>query len=538
MERIRIANYVRKSKFTGKGESIENQIQLCKEYATRLYGNEYDIDFIYYEDEGYTGKNTNRPAFIDMMKACRNKKIDVVVCYRLDRISRNISDFSRLITELNELEIAFISVRESFDTSSPMGRAMLYIASVFAQLERETIEERIRDNIFSLAKTGRWLGGTPPFGYVAKRIEHRELDGKKRTLCQLELCDDGEQIITTIVAQFLKTHKYGAVVKYLKENNIKGQSGMYMTANTIKDILQNPAYCIADKDVYQYFMKKGIEVAMGETEFDGINGLLAYGKRDYSKKKQPRLEMKDWIIAIGKHKGIIPGKVWVEVQELIQQNKRCQRSGIGNSYGLLSGVLYCAKCGIKMYAKRGRGDTYYYICRNKKFYGADACTNSNINGNQLDEKICDYLKEYLNPTSDIYKYIDKLMKSNPIARKMDYKKKIDDEINKKQKEINRLLGTIIDASKVSNALIHHVNEKVVELDIELSNLKKQRLELEYNTKEEDMQEHIKKLKNMLSDFKTNNTLSVIEKRKIIKTVIKKVEWDGTEIKIFLRENID
>ena len=156
----------------------------------------------------------------------------------------------------------------------------------------------------------------------------------------------------------------------------------------------------------------------------------------------------------------------------------------------------------------------------------------------MDEKICDYLKEYLNPTSDIYKYIDKLMKSNPIARKMDYKKKIDDEINKKQKEINRLLGTIIDASKVSNALIHHVNEKVVELDIELSNLKKQRLELEYNTKEEDMQEHIKKLKNMLSDFKTNNTLSVIEKRKIIKTVIKKVEWDGTEIKIFLRENID
>lgn len=59
---------------------------------------------------------------------------------------------------------------------------------------------------------------------------------------------------------------------------------MYMTANTIKDILQNPAYCIADKDVYQYFMKKGIEVAMGETEFDGINGLLAYGKRDYSKR--------------------------------------------------------------------------------------------------------------------------------------------------------------------------------------------------------------------------------------------------------------
>lgn len=90
-----------------------------------------------------------------MMSDAREKKISAVVCYRLDRVSRNISDFSGLIQEFERLGISFISIREDFDTCSPMGRAMMYIASVFSQLERETIAERIRDNMHELAKTGR-----------------------------------------------------------------------------------------------------------------------------------------------------------------------------------------------------------------------------------------------------------------------------------------------------------------------------------------------------------------------------------------------
>jgi site-specific DNA recombinase len=128
-------------KFTGKGESIGNQIELCKECFQ-----------IHYEDEGFSSGNLNRPDFKKMMTAAKEGKFNAIIVYRLDRISRNISDFASLIQELSHLNIAFVSIREQFDTASPMGRAMMYIASVFSQLEGETIAERIRDNMHELAK--------------------------------------------------------------------------------------------------------------------------------------------------------------------------------------------------------------------------------------------------------------------------------------------------------------------------------------------------------------------------------------------------
>ena len=134
-----IAIYSRKSKFTGKGESIGNQIELCKEYIRAHYGDDALEHLVVYEDEGFSGGNLNRPDFKKMMAAAKERKFKAIIVYRLDRISRNISDFSSLIEELARLDVAFVSIKEQFDTGSPMGRAMMYIASVFSQLERETI---------------------------------------------------------------------------------------------------------------------------------------------------------------------------------------------------------------------------------------------------------------------------------------------------------------------------------------------------------------------------------------------------------------
>jgi len=143
---MKAAIYSRKSKFTGKGESVENQIQLCKEHGMK-YLDIAESDFTIYEDEGFSGGNTNRPQFQKLIKDAKAKKFDILICYRLDRISRNVSDFSQLIKDLNKYNVNFISIREQFDTTTPMGRAMMYIASVFSQLERETIAERIKDNM-------------------------------------------------------------------------------------------------------------------------------------------------------------------------------------------------------------------------------------------------------------------------------------------------------------------------------------------------------------------------------------------------------
>lgn len=166
-----VAIYSRKSKFTGKGESIENQIELCRQYIRSWQGNDAAEATLIYEDEGFSGGNLERPQFKRMMADARSGKLSCVVVYRLDRISRNIGDFAGLIEELNDLKVSFVSIREQFDTESPMGRAMMYIASVFSQLERETIAERIRDNMHELSKTGRWLGGITPTGYASEQVE-------------------------------------------------------------------------------------------------------------------------------------------------------------------------------------------------------------------------------------------------------------------------------------------------------------------------------------------------------------------------------
>ena len=183
--------YSRKSKFTGKGESIENQIELCRQYIAMHFGDDAAENALVYEDEGFSGGNLERPQFKKMMKDSQKIAFAAIVVYRLDRISRNIGDFAKLIEDLGDRHIDFISIREQFDTSSPMGRAMMYIASVFSQLERETIAERIRDNMHELSKTGRWLGGTTPTGYASESESKITVDGKERKAYKLKPIPEG-----------------------------------------------------------------------------------------------------------------------------------------------------------------------------------------------------------------------------------------------------------------------------------------------------------------------------------------------------------
>ena len=175
------AIYSRKSKFTGKGESIENQIELCRQHIKLHHENVTEEDILIFEDEGFSGGNVNRPQFQAMMKQIRANQIQAVVCYRLDRISRNVGDFAKLKDEFDYYNVEFTSIRDDFDTTSPSGRAMMMMVSVFAQLERETTAERIRDNMHELAKSGRWLGGTTPTGYKSTQIVGSvTVDGKER----------------------------------------------------------------------------------------------------------------------------------------------------------------------------------------------------------------------------------------------------------------------------------------------------------------------------------------------------------------------
>ena len=255
-----IAIYSRKSRFTGKGESIGNQVDMCRAYIRTAFGDAYADRAIVFEDEGFSGGNLNRPDFKKMMNAAREHRFRTVVVYRLDRISRSISDFSALIEELGRLGIDFVSIRESFDTSSPMGRAMMYIASVFSQLERETIAERIRDNMHELAKTGRWLGGVTPTGYTSEAVETVTVDGKSKRACRLKLLPEEAGIVRTIYQLYAETDSLTRTEAELLCRHIKTKTGRDFTRFSIKNILQNPVYLIAEQDAYRYFKEKQAEL--------------------------------------------------------------------------------------------------------------------------------------------------------------------------------------------------------------------------------------------------------------------------------------
>lgn len=317
-----IAIYTRKSKYTGKGESTGNQLELCKAYIRNIYGEEYDNRCQVFEDEGFSGGDLNRPAFRRMMNDVRKRRYKAIIVYRLDRISRNINDFAGLIDELGKLNVSFISIREQFDTSTPMGRAMMYIISVFSQLERETIAERIRDNMHELAKTGRWLGGITPLGFQSEAVEQVGMDGKVRKWFKLVPVPGEVEIPKLIFDLYLYSETLTIVEEEMHYRKVKTRQGKDFTRFAIKAILQNPVYMVADENAYQYFLERKADICSLKEAFDGIHGIMAYNRTEQEKGRTTiQLPIDRWIVAIGQHPGIVSSGQWIQVQCLLEKNR-------------------------------------------------------------------------------------------------------------------------------------------------------------------------------------------------------------------------
>lgn len=400
--------YSRKSVYTGKGESIENQIELCRDYIDAKYPGDTPHRIRIYEDEGYSAKNTHRPQFQKMLCDMTIDSPDFIVCYRLDRISRSVSDFSSFIEQLNRLHIAFLCIKEEFDTSRPMGKAMMYIASVFSQLERETIAERVRDNMLLLARSGRWLGGTPPTGYTSKKICEVLLDGKVKTACMLQEIPEELEVVHLIYQRFLKIRHTSEVASWLQSCGQLTRSGKEFSPASVRQILQNPVYCIADADAFSYFTDQNADVCFAPELCSG-QGLLAYNKRNYRQKGAPRQTMDHWILAAGKHCGIISGRDWVTVQHILSDRPHAPGS-TDAPRGLLCSILYCSRCGNPMVSKRRSRNTekpvYDYICNRKLRQGRDLCSCQNLNGPQTDEDVLQTLCSTLQKLLDMKEPLD------------------------------------------------------------------------------------------------------------------------------------
>lgn len=533
------AIYSRKSKFTGKGESIENQIELCKNQLINKY-NIKEENIKIYQDEGFTGYNTNRPQFQEMIKDIRNKRIKCVIVYRLDRISRNVTDFCNLKNEFIKYNTDFISVTENFDTSTPMGRAMLMISSVFAQLERDTIAERIRDNMYELAKTGRWLGGNTPLGYKSEKVETLSVDGKRKNLYKLDIVFEEAEIIKLIWNKMCELKSLSKLEVYLLQKGIKTRNGNNFTRFSLITILKNPVYVVADNKIKDFFEKMNVTIYETDIEkCNGINGLLAYNKREeLMGKTKSYKDITEWIIAVGKHQGIIPSQQFIKVWNLIVNNKdkRCRVPRQNTS--ILSGIIRCKHCGNYMRPRLRNTVTidnkrnFSYLCVLKEKSRKRLCKCKNINGIETDMIVIEKISELKLPTNMLINKI-KLLINNK-------EKKSDKRINELQ-----TLNTILSRNKRKvEALIDKMaiidGELIADITAQIKSIKSKNLEIEKRIIElsKEMEKEIDKDEvtvlalNIINKYMSSfDSLNIVDKRLMIKSLVNTIESDGENIYI-------
>jgi len=327
------AVYARQSVEKKNSISIEGQIELCQRSA----GKELRI----YQDRGYSGKNTERPAFRELLRDIRAGKIGKLYVYRLDRFSRSVADFGNLWETLRENNVEFVSVSENFDTSTPMGRAMLHIIMVFAQLERETTAERVKDNYYRRASLGAWPGGPAPYGYSNARTTNE--DGRQVPCLVPNEFSDVVRRIFRLYAE--EDASLARVAKILNREGIPAARRKTWDNVALSRILHCPTYVMADEQVYLHYKGVGATVTASAEDFDGVHGVLLVGKRDRSKKKYT--DVREHSISVLNSPGLIPAELWLKCQNKLAQNQQLKNSGKG-THTWLTGLLKCGKCGYSV----------------------------------------------------------------------------------------------------------------------------------------------------------------------------------------------
>ena len=362
-----------------------------------------------------------------------------------------------------------------------------------------------------------------------------------KTSCKLKDNPDELRAVDAMFEKFLELRSISGVSKYLIKQGLKSRTGKYYSLLGIKQILQNPVYCIADKDALNFFTDQNSDVCFEEKDCGGRHGLLSYNKRDYKKKHAPRQSMDKWIIAIGKHKGRVSGKKWVAVQNILEDNIPTGKkpAKMHNDYSLLSGLIYCKKCGSRMFAKprRSKGanhDLYDYICNSKLRGGMELCDCQNIGGQQADDMVCEYLMKYTDESSSIYKMLEKLKRDLQGEVRENPLNVIDARIKKCSDEMDNLIHSLSQGN-LGAAFTKRVDVRMTELDGELSDLMKERERLQKDVSIiADKEIQVDMLAGALSSLKNNfDALSIEDKRILIKLLVKKIVWDGEDLHIFI-----
>lgn len=440
-----IAIYARQSIDKKDSISIESQIDFCK----REVISEEEVKV--YKDKGFSGKNIERPEFKKLIKDIKKGVISKVIAYKLDRVSRSILDFNNLMETFRRHNVEFISVTEKFDTSTAMGRAMLNIVITFAQLEREQIAQRVKDNYYERGKQGRFLGGRVPFGYNNKKIE---LAGKKVPI--LEINEAETLLIKKMFNMYSKTEmSLGNISDELNKEGYLSANNKAWDSNKISRILKNAIYVEADINIYNYYKSKGVKINNDPSEFENNeNGCFVYGKRTANERRYTNL--KDHVLSLGLHKGIIDSDTFLKCQYKLDANKQITRSGSGK-HTWLTGLTKCGYCGYSMSAVVNTSGKYFN-CRGKSNLKVCNGHSKTIFVKDIEDLVQQEIIERLEELSNINLNLEN-RNSNKI-------KEVKNEIKVIEEEIENLLEKISEANSIT---MKYINNKIELLDKEKVN---------------------------------------------------------------------
>ncbi len=518
-----IAIYCRKSIYRDTSDSIRNQIDMCKDFIKRCYGDGHTV-LIYDKDEGISGATTNRPCLQKMMSNIESGIIDMVVCYMIDRISRNIKDFCDIYFTLQEHNCRFVSVKENIDDTTAMGRAMLYICQVFANLERDNIRERIIDNMSHIEQSGYWASGLPPFGYnVAKITEH----GKKHTV--LEIDKETSAIYLHIVDLFLNQGKtLFACEKELRSEGIFTKKGSVIDSSRIWKILSNPTYMCADETAYQYFKTTGCNMVHDISLFDGSHAVMVRGR---FKKEDNRLVLKDkteWKIYAGRHEPLISSGNWIKIQEMFKGNVYFKQKKTDH-FGICTGVIKC-KCGYAMRSKHDKRYSGYtaYICTRRENKSRGICKSKMVKCDIIDNAVMDMLRQI---STDRNTLADFIRQSQP--KPLYNPKSLKRRLATVEKQIQKFTLTLPDAegTAAKKYIIQEINKLDAEkTDINTKLAESNVIDLQSAKENKYINELYESIHTLLENF---DTLGTAAKNSMIKSTIKEVIVDEGNIELKL-----
>ncbi len=365
----KVAIYIRVSTtYQVDRDSLPMQRKDLAAYSELVLGiSDYEI----FEDAGYSGKNTDRPAFQEMMQRTRKGEFSHILVWKIDRISRNLLDFAEMYEELQELRVTFVSKNEQFDTSTAIGEAMLKIILVFAELERNMTSERVTAAMISRANNGQWNGGRVPFGY--------DYDPEKK---EFSIREDEEKICQLLKKDYLESKSLTHTARFLNESGYKTRAEAEWSPTAVWIIASSPFYA----GIYRYNRYKGVEHRVENPE-------------------------EEWVLVPDHHPAIFTLEEHEAMLQLLKKNLRSFENPIGRPHGtdnihLFSGIVYCGKCGSKMTSTPGRlhADGYrtsIYSCPKRR--KTKDCDNPSVNDLIIGEFVMNYILNMLNAKSGFSK---------------------------------------------------------------------------------------------------------------------------------------